>query len=139
MSDSVLLVSVSDLTSRLKLLDGLRVEDNKAFFESVEAALAAAKVLLASVEKTLCLVEDKIDLSNASTPEPMELSLSDVSNVSFSDVSVNLSVDSSAALVEEMDKASEKVKFVMAVEAVAEFSSPERKEVAMEKSRKTDD
>jgi hypothetical protein len=139
MSDSVLLVSVSDLTSRLKLLDGLRVEDNKAFFESVEAALAAAKVLLASVEKTLCMVEDKIDLSNASTPEPMELSLSDVSNVSFSDVSVNLSVDSSATLVEEMDKASEKVKFVMAVEAVAESSSPEQKEVAMEKSRKTDD
>jgi hypothetical protein len=116
MSDSILLVSVSELTSRLKLLDGLRADDNKDFFESVEAALAAAKALLASVEKTLCMVEDKIDLSKTSTSEPMDMSLSDVSDVSFSDASVNLSVDSSTSLIEEIDKASEKVKFVTAVE-----------------------
>jgi hypothetical protein len=142
MSDSVLLVSVSDLTSRLKLLNGLRVEDNKAFFDSVEAALAAAKALLASVEKALCRVEDIVSLSTASTPEPIDLSLSDVSDLS--DMSANISVDSSTALIEELDKTSEKVKFAVPsvenlessiegdkTEAVVEFK-PDLKEVAVE-------
>ena len=135
MSDPVLSVSVSGLTSRLKLLNELRVEDNKAFFDAVEAALEAAKALLASTEKALCVVEDRKNLSNASTPEPMDMSLSDVS----ANTSGVCSAETSA-LIEELDKASENVKLVLASadSSFVEESKPEV-QVAVEKSSDADD
>ena len=80
MTDTKLCCLLANLTSRKKdLMVEFSAADNTEFFSAVDTAMAAAKALLATLDTALYTAESKVRFCNDPTPEPMEMSLSDVS------------------------------------------------------------
>jgi hypothetical protein len=118
---------LADLTSRTKELKAkFSVEDTERFFSAVDIVMESVKALLATVDVLLDSADSKTRFGNVATPEPMEMSLSDVSTNTSGLGSVNTSglLDVSAASESDMKDTSNEGGLATVALSVGDTSMP---------------